>query len=453
MGKYLIKNAYIINEGQKFKGNLLIENDKISEISAEKIEVPESTEILDANGLWLFPGIIDDQVHFREPGLTHKGDLYTESRAAAAGGVTSYMEMPNTVPQALTIDELEKKYSLAKEKSLVNYSFYMGASNNNLAEIKKINPSEVCGLKIFMGSSTGNMLVDDKKSLEGFFSESPVLIATHCEDEETIRKNSEEYRKKYGENVLISAHPVIRSEEACYLSSSLAVSLAEKYGTRLHILHVSTEKELSLFRNDIPSAEKKITAEVCVHHLWFNDSHYAEKGTLIKWNPAIKREKDRKGLFEGMLNDKLDVIATDHAPHTLEEKNNSYFKAPSGGPMVQHSLVAMIEFVKQGKISIEKLVDKMCHKPAELFSIEKRGFLRKGYYADLVMIDPDKSWQVNKSNILYKCGWSPFEGQVFKSSVHTTFVNGEIVYDKGEVLEKDVAMRLEFERGGARKNL
>ena len=446
MGKYLIKNANIINEGQKFKGNLLIENDKISEISAEKIEVPENTEILDANGLWLFPGVIDDQVHFREPGLTHKGDLHTESRAAAAGGVTSYMEMPNTVPQALTIDELEKKYSLAREKSLVNYSFYMGASNDNLPEIKKINPSEVCGLKIFMGSSTGNMLVDDKKSLEGFFSESPVLIATHCEDEETIRRNSEEYRKKYGEKVLISAHPVIRSEEACYLSSSLAVSLAEKYATRLHILHVSTEKELSLFRNDIPSAEKKITAEVCVHHLWFNDSHYAEKGTLIKWNPAIKREKDRKGLFGGMLNDKLDVIATDHAPHTAEEKNNSYFKAPSGGPMVQHSLVAMIEFVKQGKISIEKVVDKMCHKPAELFNIEKRGFLRKGYYADIVLVDPETSWEVKKSNLLYKCGWSPMEGQVFSSAVRKTFVNGEIVYDEGKIIENEVAMRLRFER-------
>lgn len=446
MGKYLIKNANIINEGQKFKGNLLIENDKISEISAEKIEVPENTEILDANGLWLFPGVIDDQVHFREPGLTHKGDLHTESRAAAAGGVTSYMEMPNTVPQALTIDELEKKYSLAREKSLVNYSFYMGASNDNLPEIKKINPSEVCGLKIFMGSSTGNMLVDDKKSLEGFFSESPVLIATHCEDEETIRRNSEEYRKKYGEKVLISAHPVIRSEEACYLSSSLAVSLAEKYATRLHILHVSTEKELSLFRNDIPSAEKKITAEVCVHHLWFNDSHYAEKGTLIKWNPAIKREKDRKGLFGGMLNDKLDVIATDHAPHTAEEKNNSYFKAPSGGPMVQHSLVAMIEFVKQGKISIEKVVDKMCHKPAELFNIEKRGFLRKGYYADIVLVDPETSWEVKKSNLLYKCGWSPMEGQVFSSAVRKTFVNGEIVYDEGIIIENEVAMRLRFER-------
>lgn len=446
MGKYLIKNANIINEGQKFKGNLLIENDKISEISAEKIEVPENTEILDANGLWLFPGVIDDQVHFREPGLTHKGDLHTESRAAAAGGVTSYMEMPNTVPQALTIDELEKKYSLAREKSLVNYSFYMGATNDNLPEIKKINPSEVCGLKIFMGSSTGNMLVDDKKSLEGFFSESPVLIATHCEDEETIRRNSEEYRKKYGEKVLISAHPVIRSEEACYLSSSLAVSLAEKYATRLHILHVSTEKELSLFRNDIPSAEKKITAEVCVHHLWFNDSHYAEKGTLIKWNPAIKREKDRKGLFGGMLNDKLDVIATDHAPHTAEEKNNSYFKAPSGGPMVQHSLVAMIEFVKQGKISIEKVVDKMCHKPAELFNIEKRGFLRKGYYADIVLVDPETSWEVKKSNLLYKCGWSPMEGQVFSSAVRKTFVNGEIVYDEGIIIENEVAMRLRFER-------
>lgn len=446
MGKYLIESAYIINEGERFKGNLLIENDKISEISVNKIEVPEGTEIIDAEGLWLIPGVIDDQVHFREPGLTHKGEIYTESRAAAAGGVTSFMEMPNTVPQALTIEELEKKYSLANEKSLVNYSFYMGASNDNLAEIKKIKPSEVCGLKIFMGSSTGNMLVDDKKSLEGFFSESPVLIATHCEDEETIRRNSEEYRRKYGENVLISAHPVIRSEEACYLSSSLAVSLAERYGTRLHILHVSTGKELNLFRNDIPSSEKMITAEVCIHHLWFNDSQYAEKGTLIKWNPAIKREKDRKDLFEGMLNDKLDVIATDHAPHTMEEKNNSYFKAPSGGPMVQHSLVAMIEFVNQNKISIEKVVDKMCHKPAEIFNIEKRGFLRKGYYADIVLVDPESPWEVKKSNLLYKCGWSPMEGQVFNSAVRKTFVNGEIVCENGEILEKNTAMRLKFDR-------
>lgn len=446
MGKYLIESAYIINEGERFKGNLLIENDKISEISVNKIEVPEGTEIIDAEGLWLIPGVIDDQVHFREPGLTHKGEIYTESRAAAAGGVTSFMEMPNTVPQALTIEELEKKYSLANEKSLVNYSFYMGASNDNLAEIKKIKPSEVCGLKIFMGSSTGNMLVDDKKSLEGFFSESPVLITTHCEDEETIRRNSEEYRRKYGENVLISAHPVIRSEEACYLSSSLAVSLAERYGTRLHILHVSTGKELNLFRNDIPSSEKMITAEVCIHHLWFNDSQYAEKGTLIKWNPAIKREKDRKDLFEGMLNDKLDVIATDHAPHTMEEKNNSYFKAPSGGPMVQHSLVAMIEFVNQNKISIEKVVDKMCHKPAEIFNIEKRGFLRKGYYADIVLVDPESPWEVKKSNLLYKCGWSPMEGQVFNSAVRKTFVNGEIVCENGEILEKNTAMRLKFDR-------
>ncbi len=446
MKKYIIKNATLINEGQKVIGNLLLKDGKIADISVEALKTHDDAEIIDAGGLWVMPGIIDDQVHFREPGLTHKGDLYTESRAAAAGGITSYMEMPNTVPQALTIEELEKKYSLAKEKSLVNYSFYMGASNDNLAEIKKVNPSEVCGLKIFMGSSTGNMLVDDKKSLEGFFSESPVLIATHCEDEETIRRNSEEYRKKYGEKVLISAHPAIRSEEACYLSSSLAVSLAEKYGTRLHILHVSTEKELSLFRNDIPLAEKKITAEVCVHHLLFNDSHYAEKGTLIKWNPAIKREKDRKGLFEGMLNDKLDVIATDHAPHTLEEKNNSYFKAPSGGPMVQHSLVAMIEFVKQGKISVEKVVDKMCHKPAELFHIEKRGFLRKGYYADIVLVDPETSWEVKKSNLLYKCGWSPMEGQVFSSAVRKTFVNGEIVYDEGKIVENEGAMRLRFER-------
>ncbi len=445
MGKYLIKNATIINENEKFKGNLLIDDDKISEISSEDIHVNPETEIIDAEGLWLIPGVIDDQVHFREPGLTHKGEIYTESRAAASGGITSYMEMPNTVPQAITIEKLEKKYRLAGKKSLVNYSFYLGASNDNLAEVKKADPKDICGLKIFMGSSTGNMLVNNKKSLEALFSESPLLIATHCEDEETIRRNSEEYRKKYGENVLISAHPIIRSEEACYLSSSLAVSLAEKYNSRLHVLHVSTAKELDLFRNDIPASEKKITAEVCIHHLWFNDSHYAEKGTLIKWNPAVKTEQDRTALFRGVLNDKLDVIATDHAPHTREEKDNSYFKAPSGGPMVQHSLLAMLGFVEKKEITIEKVIDKMCHKPAEIFKIEKRGFLRKGYFADLVLVDPKGHLEVKKSNLLYKCGWSPLEGQVFNSSVKTTFVNGKIVYNNGNIQECDAAMRLRFE--------
>jgi dihydroorotase len=446
MGKYLIRNAKIINEGKIIHGNVLIEGKKIARISQDEIYVGNDIETLDTKGLWLLPGIIDDQVHFREPGLTHKGDIYSESRAAAAGGVTSYMEMPNTVPQALSIEELEKKYAIAAGRSLTNYSFYMGASNDNIEEVRKVDPSRVCGLKIFMGASTGNMLVDDKKTLEALFAESPVLIATHCEDEETIRQNSEKFRKKYGENILISAHPAIRSAEACYLSSSLAVSLAEKYNTRLHILHISTAKELGLFRNDIPSAEKRITAEVCIHHLWFNDADYAKKGTLIKWNPAVKTEEDRRGLFEGLLDDRLDLIATDHAPHTLSEKSNSYFKAPSGGPMVQHSLVAMIEFVKQEKISIEKVVDKMCHKPAELFQIEKRGFIREGYYADLVLVNPNDCWEVNSSNIMYKCGWSPMEGQVFNSSIRKTFVNGEIVYDEGKIIENEAAMRLRFER-------
>lgn len=446
MGKTLINNATIINEGKKFKGNLLIDGKIIERISEEKIRPSSGTAIINADGLWLIPGVIDDQVHFREPGFTYKGDLFTESRAAAAGGITTFMEMPNTKPQAVTIKELEKKYKLASEKSLVNYSFYLGATNDNLSEIKKINPAEVCGLKIFMGSSTGNMLVDNNRALEAIFSESPVLIATHCEDETTIRKNSETYQSKYGENVPISAHPKIRSEEACFLSSSKAVSLADKYNSRLHILHISTAKELELFRNDIPSADKMITAEVCVHHLWFNDSYYNKKGTLIKWNPAIKTEKDRISLFNGMLDDKLDIIATDHAPHTLEEKENPYFAAPSGGPLVQHSLVAMLEFVHNQSMSAEKVVDKMCHKPAEIFRISRRGFLREGYYADLVLVNPASLWKVEKSNILYKCGWSPFEGHMFKSRIEKTFVNGDLVYDDGMFFENQAAMRLRFDR-------
>jgi len=447
MGKYLIKNALIINEGKSSKANLLIEEKKISKISPKNIIPPQGTEIIDAKGKWLIPGVIDDQVHFREPGLTHKADLYTESRAAAAGGVTSYMEMPNTKPQTTTIEELEKKFISAEEKSLVNYSFYLGATNDNLSEILKINPSNVCGLKVFMGSSTGNMLVDNLKSLEGIFSQSPVLIATHCEDEKTIRHNTQLFKEKYNENVPFSAHPLIRSGMACFLSSSLAVSLADKYNSRLHILHVSTAKELELFRNDIPSGEKNITSEVCIHHLLFNDTHYDEKGSLIKWNPAVKTEFDRLSLFEGILNDKLDVIATDHAPHTLQEKQLSYFLAPSGGPMVQHSLVAMLEFVNEGKINIEKVVDKMCHKPAELYHIDKRGFLKEGYYADMVIIDPESPWRVEKSNLLYKCGWSPLDKYIFSSKINKTFVNGELVYDNGNIQEKKSAMRLRFNRG------
>ena len=446
MGNYLINNARIFSDGESFRGNLLVIADQISEISTQPIDSPSGTKIIDAEGKWLLPGVIDDQVHFREPGLTHKGEISTESAAAAAGGVTSYMEMPNTNPQTTTIEELKRKFDLASEKSVVNYSFYLGATNDNIDEIRKIDPKITCGVKIFMGASTGNMLVDNRKSLAAIFAESPVLIATHCEDENTIRKNASFFREKYGENVPISAHPLIRSAEACYISSSLAVELAEKYQARLHILHISTARELDLFRDDITLEEKRITAEVCVHHLFFDDSFYESKGSLIKWNPAVKTQNDREALFSGLLKGKLDVIATDHAPHTLQEKMNSYFQAPSGGPMVQHSLVAMLEFCHKGLITPEKIVEKMCHAPAELFRVYKRGYLRKGYYADMVIVDPATEWTVERDQLLYKCGWSPLEGQVFHSKVETTFVNGIIVFDKGEVINRRSAMRLEFKR-------
>lgn len=444
MSSYLIKNALIVNNGKSFVGNLLTENSIIKKISINEISAPAACIEIDASGLILIPGVIDDQVHFREPGLTHKGDIYTESRAAAAGGVTSYMEMPNTIPQAVSINELNKKFEIASNSSLVNYSFYMGATNDNISEIKKIDTATTCGLKVFMGSSTGNMLVDNRKSLEAIFAESPVLIATHCEDETTIKRNSDLYREKYGENLPFKYHPEIRSTEACFLSSSLAVELATKFNSRLHVLHISSAKELELFRNDIPSAEKRITSEVCVHHLWFNEDSYNTKGSLIKWNPAVKKESDRKALFEAMLSGKLDIIATDHAPHTLEEKQNSYFKAPSGGPMIQHSLVSMLEFAKQGLISAEWVVEKMCHTPADIFKVDKRGYLRENYYADMVLIKPDTSWKVEKQNLLYKCGWSPLEGQEFSNSIEKTFVNGELVFDKGAVTEAKSSMALKF---------
>lgn len=446
MGKYLINNARIFSEGESFRGNLLVSGDLISEISTLPIDPPSGTHIIDAEGKWLLPGAIDDQVHFREPGLTHKGEIATESSAAAAGGVTSYMEMPNTIPQTTTIDDLKRKFELASEKSVVNYSFYLGATNDNIAEIRKIDPKTTCGVKVFMGASTGNMLVDNRKSLSAIFAESPVLIATHCEDEETIRKNVSVFKEKYGENVPISAHPLIRSAEACYISSSLAVELAEKYQSRLHILHISTARELELFRDDIALKEKRITAEVCVHHLYFDDSFYESKGSLIKWNPAIKSQHDREALFSGLLKGKLDVIATDHAPHTLQEKMNSYFQAPSGGPMVQHSLVAMLEFCHKGLITPEKIVEKMCHAPADLFRVHKRGYLRRGYYADMVIVDPATEWTVKRDQLLYKCGWSPMEGRVFHSKIETTFVNGEIVYEKGEIIKRHSARQLEFKR-------
>ena len=390
--------------------------------------------------------MIDDQVHFREPGLTHKAEIYTESKAAVAGGVTSFMEMPNTVPNTLTQELLEEKYALASTKSLANYSFYMGASNDNIDEILKTNPKNVCGIKIFMGASTGNMLVDNVDTLNKIFSRSKLLIAVHCEDETTIKNNLGIFRDKYGDDIPVEAHPLIRSHEACYKSSKLAVGLARLYNTRLHILHLSTAKELELFSNDIPLEKKRITAEICVHHLWFNSMDYQQKGTLIKWNPAVKSKSDQEALFNGLLSDKLDVIATDHAPHTLEEKDNPYMKAPSGGPLVQHSLQVMMEFYHMGKISLEKVVEKMCHAPAICFHVKKRGFIRPGYHADLVVVDPDRPVTVSKDNLLYKCGWSPFEGTTFRSSVVKTFVNGNLVFDEGRFHEEIKGQRLLFQR-------
>ena len=440
----LIKNASIVNEGEIHTSDVLIEEERIQQIS-ENIEIDADLEI-DASGKYLFPGIIDDQVHFREPGLTHKANIYTESKAAIAGGITSFMEMPNTNPQSLTQELLEEKFKIAESTSLANYTFFMGVSNNNLEEVLKTDPKTVGALKIFMGSSTGDMLVDDRKVLEEIFEKSPMLIAVHCEDEDIIRNNIEKAKNQYGENVPISEHPNIRSSEACYKSSSMAVELAKKYNTRLHVFHLSTEKELELFDNTIPLSEKRITAEVCIHHLWFNKDMYKEKGTLIKWNPAVKNESDRSALFQALLDDKLDVIATDHAPHTLEEKSNTYFKAPSGGPLVQHALPVMIEFYKQGKISLEKIVEKMCHNPAILFQIQERGYVKEGFYADLVLVDLEKSWNVNKDNILYKCGWSPFEGYNFTSKVSHTFVNGNLVYKYGVFDESIKGKRLRFNR-------
>jgi len=440
----LIKNAQIVNEGKIYKSDVLIENQIIKEI-ANNINI-DVDRIIDAERLHLLPGVIDDQVHFREPGLTHKANIYTESKAAVAGGITSFMEMPNTNPQALTEELLEDKYKIASKTSIANYSFFMGASNDNLEEVLKTNPKNVGAIKIFMGSSTGNMLVDNKNVLEDIFSKSPMLIAVHCEDEETIQKNIDAAKEKYGEEVPISEHPNIRSAEACFKSSSIAVELAKKHNTRLHVFHLSTEKEIELFDNKLPLKEKRITAEVCIHHLWFDESRYKEKGTLIKWNPAVKRENDKDALLQALLDGKLDVIATDHAPHTLEEKSNNYFNAPSGGPLVQHALPAMLEFVKNGKISLEKVVEKMCHNPAICFRVEERGYIREGYFADLVLVDLNNPWEVNKENILYKCGWSPFEGEIFSSKITHTLVNGHIAYEHGKFDESKNGMRLTFDR-------
>jgi dihydroorotase len=441
----IIKNAGIVNEGRIFTGNVMLQGSFIEKVTAEEI-TEHADRIIDAKGLYLFPGCIDDQVHFREPGLVHKADIHTEARAAVAGGLTSYMEMPNTVPNTLTQALLEEKYALAAEKSLANYSFYMGASNDNLEEVLKTNPQNVCGVKIFMGSSTGNMLVDNREVLENIFSKSKMLIAVHCEDESIIRTNLEIYKQKFGEAVPIECHPLIRSVEACYKSSSFAVELALRYNTRLHILHISSARELDLFDNSIPLKKKRITAEGCIHHLWFSDEDYKSKGNLIKWNPAIKTKQDRAAILQGVIDNQIDVIATDHAPHTLEEKTQLYLKAPAGGPLVQHALVAMLELYHNGKISLEKIAEKMGHAVADCFQIERRGYIREGYFADLVLLDLNAAWTVEKSNILYKCGWSPFEGQTFHSKVTHTFVSGHLAYANGVFDESKKGLRLLFKR-------
>ena len=444
MSSILIRSAAIVNENEIFVADILIKDGFIARI-APQIDAKADEEI-NAEGLYLFPGFIDDQVHFREPGLTHKATIYTESRAAVAGGITSFMEMPNTVPNTLTRQLLEDKYQIAAHSSLANYSFYMGASNDNLEEVLRTDIKNVCGIKVFMGSSTGNMLVDKPKTLESLFSNSPMLIATHCEDEATIKKNLEYYKSLLGENIPVMLHPNIRSETACYLSSSLAVSLAKRYNTRLHILHISTEKETHLFNNSIPLSKKRITAEACIHHLWFNEKDYKTLGNLIKWNPAIKTEYDREGILKALLDDRIDVIATDHAPHTIDEKAQPYLQAPAGGPLVQHGFPAMLELYHQGKISLEKIAEKMAHNVAICFQIKKRGFIREGYWADLALVNLDKPWKVKKENILYKCGWSPFEGVNFQCRVEKTIVSGEIVWDGERIKEKIPGKRLSFER-------
>jgi dihydroorotase len=447
MSAILIRNATVVNEGKITHNDLLIKGELIYAIgSSEDWDLPSGTLEIEARGLLLLPGVIDDQVHFREPGLTHKGDIFTESRAAAAGGITSFMDMPNTVPQTVTIGALDEKYILGAENSLINYSFNIGATNDNIDEIMKADPTSVCGIKVFMGSSTGNMLVDNEKALRELFRRAHMPVSAHCEDEATVRRNSEIQRQIYGENIPVHLHPVIRSREACFISSSYAVNLAKEYNTRLHIFHLSTADEMKLFSNKLPLAEKRITGEVCVHHLWFDDSDYETLGTRIKWNPAIKTKYDRDALIEGVICDRIDVIATDHAPHTLEEKSDTYFKAPSGGPLVQHSLVIMLELYHRKVISIEKIVEKMCHNPAILFNVRRRGFIREGYKADLCLVDPANSWTVSKDNILYKCGWSPFEGTTFRSKVVKTIVNGTVVYDNGVFKEDYRGQRLLFDR-------
>lgn len=444
MSSIIIKSATIVNEGRTFIGDVFIKNGLIEQVRSSLNMAAD--KVINAEGLHLIPGCIDDQVHFREPGLTHKADIFTESRAAIAGGITSFMEMPNTVPNTLTQQLLEDKYQIARRTSAANYSFFMGAGNDNLEEVLKTDPKNVCGIKVFMGSSTGNMLVDNEKTLEGIFSRAPILVATHCEDEATIRANAERFKLQYGDNLTPEMHPLIRNAEACFISSSLAVGLAKKYDTRLHILHISTAIETSLFDNSIPLEKKRITSEACIHHLWFSDADYAKKGNWIKWNPAIKSAADRDEIFKAVLDDRIDVIATDHAPHTIEEKSQPYSKAPAGGPLVQHGLMAMLEFYKQGKISLEKIVEKMAHSPAICFQIQNRGFIREGYWADLVLVDLNKRSTVSRSNVLYKCGWSPFEGQTFASSVVSTIVSGKLVYENGKITDGVFGKRLVFNR-------
>ncbi len=445
MKNILIRNPTIVNEGKQFVADVFIQNGHIERIDSS-ISPKGNFNDINGEGKYLLPGVIDDQVHFREPGLTHKGDIFTESRAAVAGGTTSYMEMPNTIPNVFTQDLLEDKYYIASQKSLANYSFFIGASNDNAEVVLRTNRKNVAGIKIFMGSSTGNMLVDNELTLDFLFSRSELLIATHCEDEATIRHNLEQYKTQYGEDIPISCHPLIRSVEACYKSSLLAAGMAKKYGTRLHILHISTAKELGLFRNDIPLESKNITAEACIHLLWFDDSDYERLGNLIKWNPAIKTKEDREEIFKAVLDNRIDIIATDHAPHTLEEKSQTYLKAPSGGPLVQHALVAMLEFYHQGKISLEKIVEKMAHHPALCFQVENRGYIREGYWADLVLVDINAPWKVDKSNILAKCNWSPFEGLEFQSKVSHTIVSGHLAYENGQFHEGQNGQRLLFNR-------
>ncbi|WP_276348181.1 dihydroorotase [Daejeonella sp. JGW-45] len=444
MSSILIHSATLVNENRTFIADVYIKNGLIEQIAGTIDR--KADKVIDGRGLHLFPGCIDDQVHFREPGLTHKADIFTESRAAVAGGITSFMEMPNTVPNTLTQELLAGKYEIASRTSAANYSFFMGAGNDNLDEVLKTDPKTVCGIKVFMGSSTGNMLVDNEKTLEGIFSQAPILVAVHCEDEATIRENTANFKALYGDKLTAEMHPQIRSAEACYKSSSFAIELAKKHNTRLHILHISSALETHLFENSIPLSEKRITAEACIHHLWFSDKDYDKKGNWIKWNPAIKSGEDREAIFNAVLDGRIDIIATDHAPHTMEEKSQPYIKAPSGGPLVQHALIAMLQFYDQGKISLEKIAEKMAHHPAICFQIEKRGFIREGFWADLVLVDLSRPTEVTRENILSKCGWSPFDGLIFSSSIHTTIVSGRVAYENGKVIENGVGERLMFSR-------